>query len=161
MGPFTDLLLVAFQLLIVLLPIALGFAIGTWREWRHLKSLDQRERALAGTCVILNTREVPDPSTVRHCALVTGDAVIASDLFKSFAAGLRNIVGGEVRTLETLMDRARREAILRMLDDARSMGAAEVYNVRLQSSNIRGAGLRRKAGVSVELFAFGTAVVRG
>ena len=92
--------------------------------------------------------------------LVMGEAVIATDYFKSFAAQLRNIVGGRVRAYETLMSRARREAGLRMLEKARKFGATEVYNVRYETSNIRSGG-RRSPAVSVEVFAFGTAVVRG
>ena len=91
--------------------------------------------------------------------LVSGDAVIATDYFKGFAARLRSIVGGEIRSYVTLMERARREATLRLLQQARDVGATEVWNVRYETSNIR-SGARRNPSVSVEVFAFGTAVVR-
>jgi uncharacterized protein YbjQ (UPF0145 family) len=64
-----------------------------------------------------------------------------------------------VRTFNTLLARARREALLRMLDRAREMGANEVWNVRFETSNVTSAGPRNPA-VSVEIFAFGTAVRR-
>ena len=105
--------------------------------------------------LIVNT----ETDSITHALFVSGDAVIATDYFKSFVAGLRNIVGGEVKTFHTLMSRARREAILRMLDEARQAGASEVWNVRHETSNIRSASGRNK-GVSVEVFAFGTAIVR-
>ena len=148
-----------FQILPVLLLLGLGYGVGSLRERRHIASLDLRERQF-GDMTVNNLKGVTRPESVRQATMVSGDAVIATDYFKSFAAGLRNIVGGELRTYQTLMSRARREACLRMLERARALGASEVWNVRYETSNIRG-GVRRKAAVSVEVFAFGTAVVRG
>jgi len=154
------------DLLITFLPIlfliALGYGVGSYRERQHLKSLAIRENALADLTVT-NLKTVTEPETVQQAALVSGDAVIASDYFKTFAASLRNIIGGELKTYETLMTRARREATLRMLAQAKKLGATEVWNVRYETSNIRSStsGSRNKAGAaSVEIFAFGTAVLR-
>lgn len=148
-----------FQILPVLVLLTLGYLVGTvFRERQHFKSLVRRETRYRGF-PISNLKVVPDPATVENAALVSGDAVIATDYFKSFAAGLRTIVGGEMRTFESLMNRARREAKLRMLDQARRMKATEVWNVRYETSNIRSAGGTGK-GVSVEVFAFGTAIRR-
>lgn len=146
------------QILPVAVLLVLGFCVGTWRERRHFESLAQREREFTDIGVV-NLKTVAQPETVASAALVTGDAVIATDYFKSFAASLRNIVGGEVRSYETLMQRARREALLRMLQRARELGATEVWNLRYETSNIRSSG-RRTLAVSVEVFAFGTAIVR-
>lgn len=147
------------QLLPVVLLVGLGFCIGSWRERRHLASLDARESQFADITV-QNVKSVPNPHTVVQCTLVTGEAVIATDFFKSFVAALRNIVGGEIKTYETLMRRARREATLRMLEMARQAGATEIWNVRYETSNIRSSGDRRPQSPSVEVFAFGTAVRR-
>ena len=147
------------QVFPILLFLLVGYFVGTyWRERRHFRSLSIRERRYRDM-VISNQKGVPDPDSVTVAAFVSGDAVIATDYFKSFAASLRNIVGGEVRTYETLMQRARREATLRMLRQARRVQATEVWNVRYETSNIRSAGGRNK-GVSVEVFVFGTAVRR-
>ncbi len=90
-----------------------------------------------------------------------GEAVIATDYFKSIATKLRNLIGGEMKSMQSLVDRARREAIVRMLEQADRAGATEVHNVRLETSNIRSASSRQKQkGISVEMLAFGTAVVR-
>jgi len=138
--------------------LVLGFFVGSFRERRHLADLTRRERALANiTCN--NLKRITHPDQVRGARLVTGEVAIASDYFKTFAANLRNIVGGEVRAFDTLLQRARREAILRMLEEARAMGACEVWNIRLGTSNISSQG-RNKAAVSVEVFAYGTAIVR-
>jgi uncharacterized protein YbjQ (UPF0145 family) len=150
------------ELLVQIVPFALllavGFGIGTWRERAHLRSLELREQAFADIAV--NTlRTVAEPESVRQVVLVSGGVVIASDYFKSTLAHLINIVGGEIRVFRTLADRARREATLRMLEEARRAGATEVWNVRYETSNIRGAD-KFKAAVSVDLFAYGTAVLR-
>jgi len=150
------------QLLIQIGPIGvfllLGFFVGRWRERRHFASLNRRERQFTDVGIV-NLKTVPNPETVRNAVLVSGDAVIATDYFKGFASKLRGIVGGEMRSYETLMERARREATLRMLRQARDIGAAEVWCVRYETSNIRSSG-RNNPGVSVEAFAFGTAIVR-
>ncbi len=148
------------QIVPVIVLLVLGFTVGTYRERRHFASLARREREFAELGVgIVNVKRVSHPETVRLASFVAGDAVIATDYFKGFVASLRNIIGGEVRAYETLMERARREATLRMLEQARQLGATEIWNVRYETSNIRSAG-RRSPGVSVEVFAFGTAIVR-
>ncbi len=150
-----------FDLIASLLPfllVGLGFVVGRLRERRHIESILRREAELA-YIRISNLKSVPDAHHVKQAMLVSGDAVIASDYFKSFASGLRKMIGGEMRAYETLMDRARRESTLRMLQEARNVGAQEVWNVRWETSNIRSANGRNKA-VSVEVFAFGTAVIR-
>ena len=138
--------------------LVLGFTIGTWTERRHFAALTRRELQFADVGVV-NLKTVSDPETVRHAALVSGDAVIATDYFKGFAARVRSIVGGEVRSYETLMQRARREATLRLLQRARELGATEVWNVCYETSNIRSAS-RQNPAVSVEVFVFGTAIIR-
>ncbi len=144
----------------VIVMLLLGYGVGRIRERRHFASLDEREELHAGMKVT-NLKRITDPQSVQRASLVTGDAVIATDYFKSFAARLRNIVGGEIKAYVTLMERARREATLRMLEQARAMGADEVWNVRFETSNIRsGTRKRNNPGVSVEIFAFGTAVAR-
>ncbi len=147
-----------FQVGPVLFLLALGYGVGRLRERRHFQALDRREREYANI-VVTNLKNVVDPASVKQASLVMGEAVIATDYFKSFVAKLRNIVGGEIKAYETLMARARREATLRMLEQARRFGASEVCNVRYETSNIRSA-TRRSPAVSVEVFAFGTAVVR-
>jgi len=147
------------QLGLVVFFIALGFIVGSVRERRHFKSLQIRESQYSDM-ILRNVKVVPDCDTVKRAMLVSGEAVIASDYFKSFAARLRNIVGGEMKTYETLMSRARREATLRMMEHARAGGAKEIWNIRYETSNIRSASGRYGLGTSVEVFAFGTAVVR-
>lgn len=82
--------------------------------------------------------------------------VISSDFFKTFIAGLLNLIGGEISTYESLLDRARREAMLRMEEAALAWGANQVVNVRIQTAELSansGQGV-----VAVEVIAYGTAL---
>ncbi|MBN2307689.1 MAG: heavy metal-binding domain-containing protein [Candidatus Hydrogenedentes bacterium] len=136
--------------------LLLGYYVGSTTEKKHIRSLEQREAQHAR--IIRSTlRRVPANWRVSQAALVNGQAVIASDYFKMFAAKLRNFFGGEVRSLETLMDRARREATLRMLDEAAAMGANAVWNVRYETSTV-GRGMGGKGAAMAEVYAYGTAL---
>lgn len=136
--------------------IILGLVVGGSVESAHLRSLERRERELL-TIPISDVRSVPDGMDATQGELVTGAVVIGADYFKTFAAGLRNLIGGEVRSYERLMARARREAICRMLDEAHSRGATAVINLRLETSNI--GAIRRNPTPMVEILAYGTAVI--
>ncbi len=145
-----------------LLPFALvglGYVVGRWREQTHLESLATREATL-GHIVMTDLKTIAGPGEVSGANLVMGEAVIASDYFKTFATQLRKLVGGEMKSMQSLVDRARREAIVRMLEQADRGGATEVHNVRLETSNIRSATSGSKGAISVEMLAFGTAIVR-
>ena len=85
---------------------------------------------------------------------VAGSVVLSVDYFKKFLYSLRKIVGGEARSLESLMDRGRREAVLRMKEQYPD--ADTIFNVRLETTNISGSN--PKALGAVEVFAYGTAV---
>ena len=74
----------------------------------------------------------------RPPTVVWGEAVIASDGFKSWLFGLKNLVGGESKTFVRLFDRARREATLRMLESAKAQGYNAVCNVRFGGTDIGG-----------------------
>ena len=140
--------------------VGLGYVVGRWREQTHLKSLATREATL-GHIVMTDLKTIASPGEVSGADLVMGEAVIASDYFKSFATQLRKLVGGEMKSMQSLVDRARREALVRMLEQADRAGATEVHNVRLETSNIRSATSGSKGAISVEMLAFGTAIVRG
>ena len=140
----------------VIVLLILGFSVGTLVERAHLKRLQARETALS-RMLVTDLRKLPPGCAATPCGLVTGEVVIASDYFKTFAAAIRKIVGGELRTFESLMVRARREALLRMMESARRMGANAVVNVRYSTSNI-GSMRRRRAAAMVEMYAYGTAI---
>jgi len=144
------------ELFIQLTPLVLvilGLVTGKYIEMRHLRNLAVRESALRDLSRC-NLRTLPAGLKAEESFLVTGSAVIATDYFKVFAAGLRGLFGGEMKTYRSLMSRARREAVVRMLEQAKADGAGSIWNIRFETSTIQ--GKRRPGGV--EVLAYGTAV---
>lgn len=144
------------QLAIFLFLILLGWIAGRTAERRHLRSLQRRERQVAHM-VVSDIKSFPGGAdTQAGATIVLGEVVIATDYLKSFLARIRKILGGELRSYESLMQRARREAMVRMLEQAREMGYDAVCNLRLDPSDIGGATQRRRS-VMVAICATGTA----
>jgi len=145
------------ELLVFLTLLILGYITGRIAEHRHYRSIQEREDNLRGIAAIA-TKVLPADFR-GDTRLVTGSVVVSVDYFKRFVAGLRNLVGGRISTYETLLDRARREAILRMKAQAHSQGASMVFNVKLETASIS-KGRRNTIG-SVEVLAYGTALIPG
>ncbi|MEM6639942.1 MAG: YbjQ family protein [Pseudomonadota bacterium] len=97
-----------------------------------------------------NTESVPGKTIVEFYGVVTGNTVRAKHVGRDIMAGLKNIVGGELKGYTELLVDSRQEATDRMVEQARSMGANAVVNVRFATSAI--------AQGASELFAYGTAV---
>ena len=145
-----------YDLIIFLALVALGYISGTIAERRHYRSIEEREQEYL-SMPIVNFKTLPRAEgSVRESRLVTGSAVISIDYFKRILAGLRNIFGGEVSAYASLVDRARREALLRMAESAR--GADIVLNCRVETSSIGQSANKRKMVGSIEALAYGTAV---
>lgn len=89
--------------------------------------------------------------------MIVCEVVIATDYLKSFLAALKKLIGGEVKSYLSLVERARREAILRVLEEARRQGYNAVCNIRLVASDIGGSAHQRKGAAMVTLIASGTA----
>ncbi len=119
--------------------------VGTLIERAHIGSLEAREAANAD--FLITNLDVPDcKEGSRAPAMVTGEAVVSSDYFKTWLFSLRNVFGGESRSFTRLFDRARREATLRMIDEARKAGYNAVCNVRYESADIAGNAAVNGAG---------------
>ena len=138
--------------------LCVGFFNGRHVERKHLRELDAREARVAHL-IVTNTKFIPPELGYRRAEMLLGEAVIGSDYFKNFLAGLRSFFGGELKSLETLMDRARREATLRVLEQAAAGGASAVFNIRLETSNI-GALQGKKQAPMAEILVCGTACYR-
>jgi uncharacterized protein YbjQ (UPF0145 family) len=146
-----------YQIGFFLLLLVGGYLFGRLAERRHYRSIIQRE-ATFRRIPVFATRYLPeDTPTDTRTALVTGSVVISVDYFKRFLAGLRMLVGGRLKSYESLIDRARREAVLRMQDQARIKGAKSVFNVKFETMSIS-KGAQKTVG-SVEVLAYGTAVI--
>lgn len=133
--------------------LALGLAAGTVLERRHFADIRVREARLRMLPAVTFSK-VPADWPVASSGLVAGSVVVSLDYFKRFAASLRILIGGRVKAFEPLMDRGRREAILRMKEDAHTAGYDAIVNVRLETSRIANADGSSTAGV--ELMAYGT-----
>jgi len=140
-----------------LLILMVAYFIGSYIEKKHFRDIRKREADAQGFPVV-SFDTMPDDWNVNSSHLVSGSVVISLDYFKRVIAGLRGLIGGRIKTYEPLLDRARREALLRMTEEARSQGYDAVFNVRLETSRLA-TGRRDGNGIAgVEMLAFGTAV---
>ena len=144
------------QLIIFLILLALGYGVGTVAEKRHYRSIEEREKVFLKLPAVNAKNMLQQGAEVEKAEIVQGSAVISVDYFKRLLAGLRNIFGGQVKAYESLVDRARREAMLRMKEQAPA--ADIILNTRIETSTIgRNANSRKSVG-SIEALVYGTAV---
>ena len=134
--------------------IVVAYFTGSLIERRHFRRIIKKENELRDILAFA-IRRAPKELALSEPRLVCGSAVISVDYFKKFAADLRGIIGGRIGAYESLFERARREAIVRMKDEARRHGGNIVLNVKLDTARIYAGGGR--ATVSVEAVAYGTA----
>jgi len=134
------------------------YIIGSAIERRHFRNIAEREKALEGYPVT-TFETTPDAWSVGRSSLVSGNVVVSLDYFKRIIAGLRILFGGRVKAYEPLLDRARREALLRMTEAARKQGFDAVINVRIETSRLANSRGNGDGTAGVEILAFGTGLV--
>lgn len=100
--------------------------------------------------ILTNIEEVPGKNIVEHYGLVSGSTVRAKHVGKDILAGLKNIVGGELKGYTELLEDAREQARDRMIAQAKEMGANAIINIRFNTSSV--------AQGASELYIYGTAV---
>lgn len=101
--------------------------------------------------MILTTLEtVPGKTIVEHFGLVSGSTVRAKHIGKDIWAGIKNIVGGEMKGYTQLLQESRQEATNRMIQEAKQLGANAIVNIRFATSSV--------AQGAAELYVYGTAV---
>lgn len=139
--------------------LGLGLFVGRFTERRHIRRLDERESA-NGQFLISQLKSFPDavagpsPPTI-----IVGEAVIATDYLKTFLSGLRKIFGGELRSYQSLLTRARREALQRVVEQARRNGYNAICNLRYESADVGGNSKARRVAM-VAILASATAYHR-
>jgi uncharacterized protein YbjQ (UPF0145 family) len=101
--------------------------------------------------ILTNIETVPGQRVVRHLGLVQGSTIRAKHFGRDFAAGLKNIVGGELKGYTELLQESRAEATSRMVAQAQDLGANAIVNVRFTTSSV--------AQGASEILAYGTAVL--
>ena len=144
------------QLIIVIVLIGLGYVVGSIAEKKHYRSIISREAQLLHIPTVSVKNMIEDDVDIIDARMVQGSVVISIDHFKRILASLRNIFGGRVTAYESLIDRARREAILRMKE--KSPNADIVLNIRIETSTIGRSANSRKSIGSIEAMAYGTAI---
>ena len=144
-----------FGLPLVLLMAA--YFVGSMIERAHFRNIRIRESQYHGYPVV-SFDTMPDDWTVSDSTMVAGNIVVSLDYFKRVIAGLRSLVGGRIKTYEPLLERARREALLRMTESARRPGYDAIFNVRLETSRLANSRGDGNGTAGVEMLAFGTAV---
>lgn len=100
--------------------------------------------------IITNIETVPGKTIVEHFGLVSGSTIRAKHLGRDLMAGLKNLVGGELKGYTQLLYESRQQAVERMIEQARQLGANAIVNVRFSTSSV--------AQGAAELYAYGTAV---
>jgi uncharacterized protein YbjQ (UPF0145 family) len=101
--------------------------------------------------LVSNMELIPGSRIKSHLGMVQGSTVRAKHAGKDILAGLKNIVGGELKSYTELMQEAREEATQRMSQQAASIGANAVLNVRYTTTAVTMG--------AAEILAYGTAVV--
>ena len=148
-----QLIILGFPLFLLLL----SYFIGRHLESNHYKSIREREAATKDM-VAINFPRFPFDVEIERAGMVMGSVVVSHDHFKRFLAQLRIIVGGRIKSYEPLLDRARREAVLRMKEQALAHGHNTVVNIRLETSRLANSRRGGKGTAGVEMLAYGTAL---
>ena len=100
--------------------------------------------------IVSNLEIVPGQRVAAHLGIAQGSTVRAKHVGRDFLSGLKNIVGGELKAYTELMVEAREEAMARMVEQARGLGANGVLNVRFVTTSITMG--------AAEILAYGSAV---
>lgn len=148
------------QLWPILLSAALmliGLVVGQILQARHRASIRRREAEFKDVLVFNERRPPTGLGEIGASRLVIGSVVLSDDAFTVAYAALRSLFGGRIGVYEALLDRARREAVLRMKAAAREAGAGLVFNVRFETSNISQNAGRSSLG-ALEVLCYGTAL---
>lgn len=150
LGPIFDIGFIA-------LLVGITWLIGSSRERAHLKSIRGREKNYLPLTMVNNKRKIAQENGISDVVLVTGSCVIAPSYFMRVVGKFFAFFGGRVSTFENLLDRARREAILRLKEEAIKNNAKIIVNVRIETANLLQSH-NNNGAISIEVFAYGTAL---
>jgi len=100
--------------------------------------------------ILVTTPEVPGREVYQALGLVRGNTIRAKNIFRDIGAGLKSIVGGELKDYSKMLTEARDQATARMIEEAEELGANAIVNIRFASADVM--------GNAAEILAYGTAV---
>lgn len=145
------------DLLYIFIVLTITYITGSIIEKNHYRKIQQREIALfRQPCISFGSKGWSINKKIKKVELVTGECVISGDYFKSFIAGLKSIFGGRLTSLESVIDRGRREAIIRMREKARF--ASCIVNTRIESVILNDIYDSKNAVPQCAIIAYGTAI---
>ena len=145
------------DIIFLLILLGITFLTGTFIEKRHFDNIKKREIALIRKPIInFGAKTWDTKRKIKKIELVTGECVISGDYFKNFVTSLKNIFGGRLTTFESILDRGRREAILRMREKAR--GANFIINARIESVMLNETYNAQESVPQCAIIAYGTAI---
>ena len=122
-----------------------GLVIGRTVEKRHFASIQEREAATKGQMLITQLKSFPNfASGSKVPTVVMTEVVIGSDYLKTWLSQWRNLFGGEMRSFRSLQERAKREALLRLAEQAQAKGYNALCNVRFNGADVGGNTSGRK-----------------
>lgn len=146
MADVTAFVLQNFNWLLPIVLFIIGWYFGTRAERRHLAQLKRDEAAFSH--IRVSTERFVDVDSTPM--LVMGSVVIAQDRFKLVAAQFLSLFGANLTVYESLLERARREAVLRMKRHAQGCDCQAIFGLRFEMSQTDEGG--------VEVLAYGTGV---
>ena len=138
-----------FQAGIFALLFLIGWIFGRYNERKHWAELELNEARLA----YISTDNQRFATSCHHGQLISSNVVISHDYFKFVIATIQNFFGGPLKTYESILERARREAVVRLKLEAEKIGATHIMGLRLSTTEM---GMQ---GKMVEVFAYGTAIL--
>lgn len=128
-----------------------GWLLASWFERRHLRSLSAREAPLQH--IQVNTSKRYTSCEPEGCTLLIGSVVVAHDYFRTLIIAIRKLIGGNISPYERLVQRGRREALIRLKEEADLRGVDKVINIRFGTTAVSGRFLH-----AIEMVAYGTGI---
>ncbi len=138
---------VIFKIGLFVVLFMIGWAVGRSIEAKHFKALDAQEQRLA----YIRTDNSRFKSSDQTGQLISSNVVISHDYFKYVIATIQSLFGGRLTSYETVVERARREAIVRLKLEAEKNGADHILGLRISTTDLGMPGM-------TEVFAYGTAI---
>ncbi len=146
------------DLYILLTLVILGFSSGTIAEKIHYNSIKKRETELINIPAVTSGDFIDEEKEIENVYFLDGACVVALDYFKMFFAEIKKFFGGRIQSYETLLDRGKREAILRLKQKAREKDVDIIVNLRIETSTIGQSAGKKKGFGCVEVFTYATGI---
>jgi uncharacterized protein YbjQ (UPF0145 family) len=128
-----------------------GWLLAGWFERRHIRSMSIREIPLQH--ISINNFKDHPPCEPEGCTLLIGSVVVAHDYFRTLIIIIRRLIGGNIKPYERLVERGRREALIRLKEEADLRGIDKLINIRFGTTSVSGRFLH-----AVEMVAYGTGI---